>query len=41
VDALSREFLSGQAEANLAAFKNAMHQLKEMMFELIDARKAN
>jgi hypothetical protein len=41
VEALSREFLSGQAEANLAAFKNAMHQLKEMMFELIDARKAN
>ena len=41
VEALSREFLSGQAEANLAAFKNAMHQLKEMMFELIDARKVN
>jgi hypothetical protein len=41
VETLSREFLSGQAEANLAAFKNAMHQLKEMMFELIDARKAN
>jgi hypothetical protein len=41
VEALSREFLSGQAEANLAAFKNAMHQLKEMMFEKIDARKAN
>jgi len=41
VEALSREFLSGQAQANLAAFKNAMHQLKEMMFELIDARKAN
>lgn len=41
VEALSREFLSGQAEANLAAFKNAMHQLKEMMFEKIDARKTN
>jgi hypothetical protein len=41
VDALSREFLSGQAEANLASFKQAMNQLKERMFDLIDARKAN
>jgi hypothetical protein len=41
VDVLSREFLSGEAEANLAAFKNAMNQLKERMFDLIDARKAN
>jgi len=41
VEASSREFLSGEAQANLAAFKNAMHQLKEMMFEKIDARKAN
>jgi len=41
VDALSREFLSGQAEANLASFKQAMNQLKERMFDLIDARKVN
>lgn len=41
VEALSKEFLSGQASANLAAFKLAMNQLKEMMFDLIDARKAN
>jgi hypothetical protein len=41
VEALSKEFLSGQAEANLAAFKQAMNQLKERMFDLIDARKAN
>jgi hypothetical protein len=39
VEALSKEFLSGQAEANLAAFKQAMNQLKERMFDLIDARK--
>jgi hypothetical protein len=38
VEALSREFLSGRASANLAAFKQAMNQLKEMMFEVIDAR---
>jgi hypothetical protein len=38
VEALSKEFLSGQAEANLAAFKQAMNQLKERMFDLIDAR---
>jgi hypothetical protein len=41
VEALSREFLSGQAEANLASFKQAMNQLKERMFDLIDTRKAN
>ena len=41
VDALSKEFLSGQAEANLASFKQAMNQLKERMFDLIDTRKAN
>jgi hypothetical protein len=41
VEELSKEFLGGQASANLASFKNAMHQLKEMMFDLIDARKAN
>jgi hypothetical protein len=41
VETLSREFLSGRASANLAAFKQAMNQLKEMMFEVIDARKAN
>jgi hypothetical protein len=40
VEALSKEFLSGQANANLAAFKMAMNQLKEMMFDRIDARKA-
>jgi hypothetical protein len=40
VDALSKEFLCGQAEANLAAFKQAMNQLKEKMFDLIDARKS-
>ena len=39
VEALSREFLSGQAEANLAAFKQAMNQLKERMFDLIDGRE--
>jgi len=39
VEALSREFLSGRAEANLAAFKQAMNQLKDMMYELIDARE--
>jgi hypothetical protein len=39
VVALSKEFLSGQASANLASFKLAMDQLKEMMFDLIDARK--
>jgi hypothetical protein len=37
----SKQFLGGQASANLASFKNAMHQLKEMMFDLINARKAN
>ena len=41
VEALSNEFLSGQAEANLASFKQAMNQLKERMFDLIDTRKAN
>ncbi len=41
VETSSRDFLSGQASANLAAFKQAMNQLKEMMFDLIDARKAN
>ena len=41
VEALTREFLSGEAQANLAAFKNAMHQLKEMMFDKIDARRIN
>ena len=41
VEISSREFLSGQAEANLASFKQAMNQLKERMFDLIDARKAN
>lgn len=41
VEALSREFLSGRASANLAAFKQAMNQLKDMMYELIDAQKAN
>jgi len=41
VEALSKEFLGGQAIANLASFKQAMNQLKERMFDLIDARKAN
>jgi hypothetical protein len=41
VERLSREFLSGEALANLAAFKNAMHQLKEMMFDRIDAHNIN
>jgi hypothetical protein len=41
VEALSKDFLSGQAEANLASFKQAMNQLKERMFDLIDTRKAN
>jgi len=41
VETLSKEFLSGQAEANLASFKQAMNQLKERMFDLIDTRKAN
>ena len=40
VEALSKEFLSGQAVANLASFKQAMNLLKERMFDLIDARKA-
>lgn len=38
VTELSQEFFHGQAMANLAAFKLAMHQLKEMMFECLDAR---
>ena len=33
---LSQEFLHGQANANLAAFKLAMNQLKEMMFDLLN-----
>ena len=41
VESLSKEFLSGQASANLASFKQAMNQLKERMFDLIDTRKAN
>jgi hypothetical protein len=41
VETLSKEFLGGQASVNLASFKFAMDQLKEMMFDLIDARKAN
>ena len=36
VDELSKEFLKGQANANLASFKNSMHQLKEMMFDVIN-----
>jgi hypothetical protein len=36
VTELSQEFLHGQANANLAAFKLAMNQLKEMMFDLIN-----
>jgi hypothetical protein len=38
VDELAQEFLHGQAEANLAIFKLAMHQLKGMMFDKLDAR---
>jgi len=34
---LSQEFFHGRAEANLATFKLAMHQLKEMMFDKLDA----
>lgn len=34
---LSQEFLHGQASANLAAFKMVMHQLKEMMFDRLNA----
>jgi len=41
VERLNREFLSGEALANLAAFKNAMHQLKEMMFDKIDTQNVN
>jgi hypothetical protein len=37
VDQLAQEFLQGRAEANLATFKLAMHQLKGMMFEKLDA----
>jgi hypothetical protein len=35
---LAQKFLHGQANANLAAFKLAMHQLKEMMFDKLDAQ---
>ena len=38
VEELSQTFFHGQANANLAAFKLAMHQLKEMMFERLDSR---
>jgi hypothetical protein len=38
VETLSQEFLHGQAKANLATFKLAMHQLKGMMFDKLDAR---
>lgn len=38
VESLSQEFFHGQATANLAAFKLAMHQLKELMFEKLDAQ---
>jgi hypothetical protein len=38
VEILSQEFLHGQAKANLATFKLAMHQLKGMMFDKLDAR---
>jgi hypothetical protein len=38
VDELAQEFLHGRAEANLATFKLAMHQLKGMMFEKLDAK---
>jgi hypothetical protein len=34
---LALEFIQGRAEANLATFKLAMHQLKGMMFEKLDA----
>jgi hypothetical protein len=37
VDELAQEFLHGRAEANLATFKVAMHQLKGMMFDKLDA----
>lgn len=38
VETLSQQFFHGQAQANLAAFKLAMHQLKELMFEKLDAQ---
>jgi hypothetical protein len=37
VEELALEFIQGRAEANLATFKLAMHQLKGMMFEKLDA----
>ena len=33
---LSQDFLHGRASANLATFKLAMNQLKEMMFDRIN-----
>ena len=36
VKELSQEFSRGQASVNLALFKVAMNQLKEVIFDLID-----
>ena len=33
---LSQEFLRGKAHVNLASFKVAVNQLKDVMFDLID-----
>jgi len=33
---LTQEFLRGKAHVNLASFKMAINQLKEVMFDLID-----
>ena len=38
VKELTQEFLGGRAHANLASFKVAINQLKEVMFDLIDGK---
>jgi len=40
VKKLSQEFLGGRAHVNLASFKVAINQLKEVMFDLIDKEGA-
>lgn len=37
---LTQEFLRGKAHVNLASFKMAINQLKEVMFDLIDGNSA-
>lgn len=39
VEQLSREFLNGRATVNLASFKLAMHEMKERMFDVMNAER--